>query len=233
MSVKTLSIIIPAYNEAHTIEKVLDALHVQELAGWGKEIIVVDDGSCDGTATVVRDVTIRQKGCIRLISHERNRGKGAALRTGFSGATGEALVVQDADLEYDPRDIPLLLQALEDDSRISAVYGSRNINPERQGYAPYVWGVWLLTALTNFLYGAKLTDVYTGYKLFRTEALKRLNLCSDGFEFEAEVTVKLLKSGARIKEVPIRYNPRTFREGKKIRFRDGLVGLWTVLKNCF
>ena len=225
-----LSIIVPVFNEEKTIEKVLQTLASLTLpppaGGWDKEIIVIDDGSWDNSKKII------EKYEVRLISHEKNFGKGAAIKTALEYAASDAIIIQDADLEYDPADWSAMLNLFESQN-CDAVYGSRNLNPKRRGYPHYVLGVALLSGLTNILYGSKLTDVYTCYKLIRTDVLKNLNIKSDGFEFEAEVTAKLLLGNHKILEVPISYSPRKFNEGKKIRFKDALIGGWTILKNRF
>ncbi len=224
-----LSIIIPVYNEEKTIEAALRKVAAETVAPWEKEIIVVDDGSADNSKSIVSAFAnaSANKENFKIISHDKNRGKGAALRTGIEAATGDAVIVQDADLEYDPADFPRLLSELRDAS-IAAVYGSRNISPRRRGYPHYVLGVAILSWFTNLLYRSRLTDVYTCYKLIRTDVLRSLRTESDGFEWEAEVTAKLLRAGYRIVEIPVSYAPRTFREGKKIRFRDAVIGFWTL-----
>ena len=227
-----LSILIPAFNEEKTIASVLDKVVAQNYYGWEKEIIVVDDGSTDDTKGKISafakvfdpEVSDRRasadKENLRLISHSQNRGKGSAIRTGVESATGDALVVQDADLEYDPAEIQNLLNELGD-HRDLAVYGSRNLKPERRGYSHYVIGSKILDWLVNLFFGTNLTDVYTCYKLFPTEIIKKIDIQSRGFELEMELTVKTLKMGYSIKEVPIHYYPRKFNEGKKIRAMDG------------
>ncbi len=224
---QTLSIIVPAYNEENTIAAVAGKLLTVALPGWGKEIIVVDDGSRDKTAERLAPFA----GDIRFLRHDQNKGKGAAIRTGLAAATGDAVIIQDADLEYDPEDIPALLAAFDRYDGKAAVYGSRELAPERKGYPHYVLGVKVLTALANFCLGSSLTDIYTGYKLFPGSAVKTMVLSSNGFEFEVEVTARLLAQGTRIAEVPIHYHPRTFREGKKIGARDGLRGLTTIFRH--
>lgn len=228
-----LSIIIPVFNEEKTIETVLEKISGLNLPAWEKEIIVVDDGSKDNSkfkmSTFSRSPTGRQN--FILLFHENNKGKGEAVKTALKEAGGEYVLIQDADLEYDPDDIPNLLREVVV-KNYPAVYGSRNLKPERRGYPHYVLGVKILTGLVNFIFGTRLTDIYTGYKLVRTDILKSLNLESRGFEFEAELTVKLLKAGFSITELPIHYYPRSFKEGKKINFRDGLKGLWTIWKKA-
>ncbi len=220
-----LSIIIPVFNEEKTVAEVIMRAQDQDLDKWEKEIIVVDDGSTDQTPEKIKPFA----GQIKLLKHSVNRGKGAAIQAGLKVATGDAVVIQDADLEYSPSDWPSLLIEL-DNPKVMAVYGSRNINPKRSGYFHCVLGVWFLTGLINLLFKARLTDIYTCYKLFRSSLIKELNLSSSGFEFEAEVTAKILKKGLLIKEAPINYYPRKFKEGKKIRFLDGLIGIWTIIK---
>lgn len=229
---KILSVIIPVYNEERTISQTLYQVTEQELFGWRKQIIIVDDGSGDGTYREIQPWTrrIHPDWEIALLRHEHNRGKGAAVRTGLTIANGEAVIIQDADLEYHPRDIPALLKVLEN-LHITAVYGSRLLEPTKSRYRHYVWGVKALTAFTNLLFGSHLTDVYTGYKVFRLSHIRSCALTANGFEFEAEVTAQLLKQGGVIREVPITYSPRRFHEGKKIRARDGVIGAWTLLKN--
>lgn len=229
---KILSIIIPVFNEERTLAGLLARVMEQALAGWEKEIIAVDDGSTDGSRAILAAVQERYGGALKIVSHEKNRGKGAAVRSGIGAATGAAILVQDADMEYDPGDWPALLAELADETA-GAVFGSRNLHPKRRGYWHYAWGAALLTHFVNFLFNARLTDVYTCYKLIRAPLLKSLSLASNGFEFEAEVTGRLLRRGVTIKEVPIRYYPRPFSQGKKIRARDGLKGLWTIIKIRF
>ncbi|MBI2465730.1 MAG: glycosyltransferase family 2 protein [Candidatus Sungbacteria bacterium] len=223
-----LSIIIPCYNEEKTIAEVIAKVLTQDLGKWNKEIIVVDDCSRDATPERIKSFLDR----IKYLRHNANQGKGAAIKTGLSQATGDAVIVQDADLEYDPADMRRLLEALGDRADL-VVYGSRNLNPSRRGYSHYVIGSKLLDALVNLFFGTRLTDVYTCYKLFPAAIIKKINIASRGFELEMELTAKTLKMGYKITEVPIHYYPRKFSEGKKIRALDGLKGIWTLLKYRF
>ncbi len=225
---KKVSIVIPVFNEEATIAQVIQSVLDLKLNGLEKEIIVVDDGSNDQTESQMKPFHSQ----IQFLKHPRNQGKGAAVRTALTVASGDIIAIQDADLEYRPDDLVHLIREF-DDPATEVVYGSRNLNPERKGYPLYVLGVTVLTSLTNWLFGCRLTDIYTCYKLFRSSVIKSVFLASRGFEFEAEITAKILRKGVQIKEIPIRYYPRTFKEGKKIRFRDGVIGGWTLIKNRF
>jgi glycosyltransferase involved in cell wall biosynthesis len=195
------------------------------------EIVVVDDGSKDGTRDVLKELD--GKGGVRVILHERNQGKGAAVRTGMGAAQGDILIIQDADLEYDPRDIPSLLQPLEE-GVADVVYGSRFL-----GRARRVTMFWhqvankMLTFMTNILYDTILTDMETGYKVFRREVLNGMIIRANSFDFEPEFTAKILKRRYRIYEVPITFNPREYSEGKKIKLHDAFTAVWTLLKYRF
>jgi glycosyltransferase involved in cell wall biosynthesis len=223
---KKLSIIIPILNEEATLEKILERVEQAPTLDYQKELILVDDGSTDRTKEILAGLKTRPDWVV--LEHPKNFGKGRAIRTGLEAVTGQLVIIQDADLEYDPNDYQNLLRAFEETG--SVVYGSRNLNPEKRGYFHYVLGVWFLTLVNNLLFGSKLTDAYTCYKLFPADLIKSIPLESNGFEFEAEITAKILKKGLFIKEVPIKYSPRKFFQGKKIRFKDGLLGLWTMVK---
>jgi glycosyltransferase involved in cell wall biosynthesis len=221
-----LSIIIPVFNEKETIKEVLKRVAAAPVLGYEKEIIVVDDGSNDGSGEILE--SLRKKFNFIYCRHSKNCGKGRAIRTALKEVTGDLVLIQDADLEYSPNDYQKLLEVFERDKSI--VYGSRNINPKKRGYFHYVLGVKFLTFVVNLLFGSKLTDVYTCYKLLPSSLIKSIQLTSQRFEFEAEITAKILKRGLIIKEIPIDYCPRKFYQGKKIRFWDGLLGFWTILK---
>jgi len=222
----TLSIVMPVYNERATIATILD--HVQS-SGLADEIIVVDDASSDGTREVLAEIA-RNHPRLKLVLHESNRGKGAALRTGLAAATGDLILVQDADLEYDPRDYPSLLQPIQD-GRADVVFGSRFLGgPRRTTMFWHMVANQLLTLTTNILYNSILTDMETGYKLFKREVIQGIPLRSNRFDIEPEITAKLLKRKIRIFEVPISFNPREYSEGKKIRFRDAFSAVWALLR---
>ena len=217
-----LSIIIPVYNEGKTVGEIIR--QVQKVKGFEKEIIVVDDASTDETSSV-----LKQFKHITVIRHETNQGKGAAIRTGVAKATGDYVMVQDADLEYDPQDILLMLSPIKK-GKASVVYGSRFTGPRRNMFFWHWMGNQLLTLVTNILYNTTLSDMETCYKLMPLPLVKSLNLKAKRFEFEPEVTAKILKRGIRIWEVPISYAGREYHEGKKISWKDGLPALWTLIR---
>lgn len=224
---RKLSIIIPVFNEETTLAEIIRRVAQAPVFDYQKEIIVINDGSTDKTGLILEN--FRDNYDLIVLNHEDNLGKGEAVQTGLAAATGDLVIIQDADLEYDPQDWPALIEEINKPG-IDAVYGSRNINPEKRGYFYYVLGVWILTKFNNLLFGSQLTDIYTCYKLFPADLIKSIDLTSNGFEIEAEITAKILKKGLAIKEVPIKYSPRKFKQGKKIRFKDGLIGLWTIAK---
>jgi glycosyltransferase involved in cell wall biosynthesis len=220
----TVSIIVPAKDEARTIANVLDRLADLPFA---TEIIVVDDGSVDDTAAIVE-----QTGGARLLRHERNQGKGAAVRTGISASTGDFLVIQDADLEYDPSDLPKLMDPLFK-GVADVVFGTRlrGGEPQRAHLFWHYLGNRFLSLLTNVLYNTTISDMEVGYKAFRGELIRSIELVSDDFRFEPEVTAKILRRpGIRLYEVPISYYGRTYDEGKKIGWKDGVRALYCIVK---
>ena len=222
-----LSVIIPVYNEKATIQEILKQVRAVNLA---HEIIVVDDGSTDGTRQLLKQEE-NQPGTI-VLYHDHNQGKGAAVRTGFDHATGDILLIQDADLEYDPRDYPMLVRPIEE-GRVKVVYGSRFLGPRKAMMFWHMLGNKFLTLLTNVLYNAILSDMETCYKVFRADVIQGIPLRSRRFEFEPEITAKVLKRGHRIFEVPISYYGREYDEGKKISWRDGPKAMWTLIKYRF
>ncbi len=223
-----LTVIIPAFNEINTISEILKRV---QNTGLVSEIIVVDDGSVDGTRDLLAELD--GEGPIRVFFHEKNRGKGAAVRTGIKNATGDLVLIQDADLEYDPRDYPALLKPIEEDIA-DVVYGSRFLGGPRRPIL--FWNMVankILTLMTNILYNNILTDMETGYKLFRREIVQDIPLHAKRFEFEPEITAKLLKRKVRIFEVPITFNPRDYSEGKKIGIMDAFEAVWALVKYRF
>lgn len=221
-----VSVLIPAFNESATIARCLEAVYARN-PGRDLEVVVVDDGSTDGTYEAAR-AAVRPGD--KVLRHERNSGKGAALRTALAAATGEVTLIQDADLEYDPAEYAALLKPIEE-GRAQVVYGSRTLRPEnRRSYSSYYWGGRVLSWWTNLLYGSSITDEPTCYKLFKTDLLRSFDLRCDGFEFCPEVTAKALRRGVDIVELPISYHPRRIEEGKKIRWHDGLIHMWVLLK---
>lgn len=225
----SLSIVMPVYNERHTIEEILRRVHA---VGLADEIIIVDDGSTDGTREILDDLVAKYP-AINLILHERNQGKGAAVRTGIQAAKSDLLLIQDADLEYDPRDYPILLKPIEE-GIADVVYGSRFLGGPRK--ATMFWHMIankLLTFMTNILFNSILTDMETGYKLFKRELIQSIPLRANRFEFEPEITAKLLKRRIRIFEVPISFNPREYSEGKKIGLSDAFEAVWALIRYRF
>jgi dolichol-phosphate mannosyltransferase len=223
-----LSIVIPAYNEEKTILQIISKIKEVDLKEIKKEIIVVDDASTDTTWEKLREAKDNE---VKIVLHQKNRGKGAAIRTGLEQTTGDITIIQDADLEYDPQDYPMLIKPIIN-KITQVVYGSRRLKKTNEQYAGlkyYIGGIGL-TKITNLLYNANLTDEATCYKVFDTKLLKELNLECERFEFCPEVTAKVLRKGIKILEVPINYYPRSIDEGKKIRMKDGFEAVWTLLK---
>ncbi len=224
-----LSVVMPVYNERATIEEILKRVQQVEMAD---EIIVVDDGSTDGTRERLQQLTDGTDS-IKLYAHRENRGKGSAVRTGIEAARGELVLIQDADLEYDPRDYPELLKPIEE-GRADVVYGSRFLGaPRRSTMFWHMVANKLLTFMTNILYNSILSDMETGYKVFRRDVIEDIPLRARRFDFEPEITAKLLKRRVRIFEVPITFNPREYEEGKKIGILDAFEAVWALIKYRF
>ncbi len=221
-----LSVVMPVYNEVKTVEDIISRVLSVPVV---HELIIVDDFSTDGTARLLRELNHDR---VKVFFHEKNRGKGAAVRTGLENASGNAAVIQDADLEYDPRDYVKLIQPIRD-GKADVVFGSR-FKGDHAGFHPlYKFGNQLLTFIANILYGSRLTDMETCYKMFRTSVLAGIELKANRFDFEPEITSKLIKSGAKIVEVPVSYRSRDFKEGKKITWKDGFAAVWTLVKYRF
>lgn len=237
---RLLSIVIPAYNEAESIGKLLGIIQSipTETLGYEKEIIVVDDGSKDKTGEIARGVP-----GVKVFTQVPNQGKGKAVQRGIRESTGELILIQDADLEYDPNDYVALLEALK--PGVDAVYGSRTLGQFRQrgwnmfpgrhaeqGFGPWLAGV-LLTLWTAMWYGVWITDTLTAYKLYPAKAVRAMKLRTSGFETDHEITARLVRGGYSIAEVPIAYLPRSVEEGKKIKPSDGFIAVWTLFKFRF
>jgi glycosyltransferase involved in cell wall biosynthesis len=223
-----LSVIIPIYNEVESIREIVKRVQETKLA-W--EIVLVDDGSIDGTRNLLKEMDGKDN--VRVVLHEKNQGKGAAVRTGFDAAKGDILLIQDADLEYDPRDYPTLVKPLEE-GIADVVYGSRFLGgPRRVVMFWHMIANYMLTFMTNILYNTILSDMETGYKVFRKEVITGMPLHAKRFDFEPEFTAKVLKRKYRIYEVPISFNPRDYSEGKKIKLKDAFEAVWTLIKYRF
>jgi glycosyltransferase involved in cell wall biosynthesis len=224
-----LSIIIPVYNEKHTIEEVINRVRETDV-GMEKEIVIVDDGSKDGTQDVLNNLNFPDT---KTFFHAKNQGKGAALHTGFSNAQGDIILIQDADLEYDPAEYPTLLKPILD-GRADVVYGSRFLGgPHRVLFFWHYVGNKFLTTLSNMLSNLNLSDMETCYKVIKKDVLDRITLKSKRFGFEPEITIKLAKLKAKIYEVPISYSGRDYSEGKKIGWRDGIAAIYHILRFKF
>jgi glycosyltransferase involved in cell wall biosynthesis len=227
---RKLSVIVPVFNERNTLVEVLRRMRTVELPdGIDREIIVVDDGSTDGTREVLRQLG---DSTVRVLVHEGNRGKGAAVRTGIEVASGDYILIQDADLEYDPEDWPSMIAPVQR-GRARVVYGSRFTGERRNMLFLHWVGNRTLSLITNMLYNTTLSDMETCYKLVDRSLMLDLGLRSNRFDIEPEITAKILKRGVRIYEVPISYAGREFDEGKKITWRDGFAALWTLVKFRF
>lgn len=223
-----ITVLIPAYNEKRTIEEIITRV---EATGLPHEILVIDDGSSDGTREILEK--LNDQGVIRALFHQKNIGKGAAIHTGITNATGDIIIIQDADLEYDPAEYSNLLKPIEK-GIADVVYGSRFLGAARRPIL--FWNMVankILTFITNILYNNILSDMETGYKVFKRELIKDIPLHARRFDFEPEFTAKVLKRKYRVFEVPIAFNPREYSEGKKIKAWDAFIALWTLIKYRF
>jgi glycosyltransferase involved in cell wall biosynthesis len=228
MTVK-LSVLMPVYNESPTLEQII--AKVQQVP-IDKELVLVDDFSTDGSREILKDLERKNDPRLKVLYHEKNRGKGAAIRTGIQATSGEYIIIQDADLEYDPNDYLKLMTTLEQ-GHADVVYGSRFLGKFQNMSLTHLLGNKVLTVLTNLLYGTKLTDMETCYKLVKGPIFKSITIKTDRFNFEPEITAKLLKKKLRIVEVPISYDGRAFDQGKKISWKDGFAAIWALIKFRF
>ena len=226
-----LSIIIPVYNEKETILKIIEKVNNVPLE---KELIVVDDGSTDGTEDILKNIQNKRLNIqnLKIIFKEKNEGKGSAISRGLKEITGDIVVIQDADMEYEPMDFMSLVKPIEEGST-KVVYGSRFLGKGSKSSLMFYLGGRLLSFMVSVLYGEKITDEPTCYKVFKAEVIKSISLRCTRFEFCPEITAKVIKKGYKIIELPIRYNPRNIKEGKKIRLKDGISAVWTLLKYRF
>jgi glycosyltransferase involved in cell wall biosynthesis len=231
-----VSIIIPVYNEKRTILRLLEKVKAVKL---NKEIIVIDDGSTDGSREILKRELEKKPKNFKLIFHSKNKGKGAAVKTGLRNVNGDVIIIQDADLEYNPQDYQKLLKPIEE-GKAEVVYGSRFLGRSLKIFGknptpmPFHWiGNKFLTWLTNFLFRSSITDMETCYKVFTKRVARLLKLKSNRFDFEPEITAKILKRGYKILEIPIYQKPRSYKEGKKITWKDGIIALYTLLKYRF
>lgn len=224
-----LTIIVPVYNERNTIKEILRRVRAVDLGEIAKEIIVVDDASTDGSADILK---MEEDSTIKVLHHPKNMGKGAAVRTGLEHMTGDFMVIQDADLEYDPEDYRALLAPMLK-KKAEVVYGSRFSGEHRDMLFWHMLGNKLLSLATNILYNTTISDMETCYKMFWRGALEGITIKSNGFNFEPEITAKILKKRIRVYEVPISYAGREYKEGKKITWKDGFLAFWTLIKYRF
>ncbi len=224
----TLSVIIPVFNEENTVDTVLSRVFEQKISGWKKEIIVVDDGSTDGTQKILEKW---KKNCL-VVLKKKNEGKGSAVTMGMSKAKGDVLLIQDADSEYDPNDYPTLISPFSN-PKVMVVYGSRFLGPHLSTQFVYAQGNKFVTLVTNILFNTNITDMETGYKVFRKEVIHGISIQAKRFDFEPEITAKILKKGYQIYEVPISYFGRKISEGKKLTWRDGIIAFMTLIRFRF
>ena len=227
-NMEKLSIIIPIYNEKDTLLEILKRVEESDTLGLQKEVILVDDGSTDGTRGLLKGLEAKYT----ILYHQKNQGKGAALKTGFRKATGDIILIQDADLENHPKEYPKLLKPILE-NKAEVVYGSRHLIKNPRPSLKYYLGNKFTNILLNLAYGCHLTDLWTGYKVFKADVIKNINRESNRLDSEVEITAKLLRKKYKIMEVPIEYFPRSIEEGKKIRPKDGFIAIWKIIKYRF
>lgn len=230
---RTVSIVIPFFNEEKTIGTILSNVYKQKGLGWKKEIILINDGSTDNSLEEIKLISTKNNNIqVDILNHSQNLGMGKALKEGIARAKGEVILFQDADCEYDPKDIPALLKPF-DNQKVQIVYGSRYKKQSKKGYYHYYLATRLFTWLINKLYGSNLTDAFTGYKIFRSSVIKNIYSPYSDFAFNVDITTKVLRQKITIYEVPIAYTPRSFSEGKKISPWIGVKDLLIIIKNKF
>jgi glycosyltransferase involved in cell wall biosynthesis len=233
-----LSVIIPAYNEKGTILSILKKVENADIGKNTKEIIIVDDFSKDGTRNILKKLKKIKRNAknikYKILFHEKNYGKGHAIKTGLKSATGDIILIQDADLEYDPKDYKNLIEPIIS-GKAKVVYGSRRLNKKNKQYSKlsFMLGGIVITWVTNILFLIHITDEPTCYKVFKADVIKKIKINGEKFEWEPEITAKIAKQRIRIYEVPIKYYPRSPEEGKKIKWKDGLEAIWTLIKYRF
>jgi len=226
-----LSIIMPVYNEIDTLKEIIKEVMQLNIKGVEKELIIVDDGSTDGSREILRNMKLKNKEW-KIFYHEKNMGKGAAVSTGIKNSSGNIIVIQDADLEYNPKEIQKLIEPIIK-GHVKVVYGSRFLRQHNPQYRVYYLGNIILSWITTLIFFTRVTDMETGYKVFRREVIKHIKLRARGFDLEPEITAKILKQGYKIKELPISFRPRKYEEGKKITWKDGLMAMFYLIKYRF
>lgn len=227
-----LSIIMPVYNEKSTLKQIIKEVMQLNIKGADKELIIVDDGSTDGSREILKSIGKLNKKDVRIFYHEKNQGKGGAVNTGIQKSSGDIIIIQDADLEYNPKEIPKLIQPIIK-GEVKVVYGSRFLRQHNPQYRVYYLGNIILSWITTLIFFTRVTDMETGYKVFRREVIKHIKLRARGFDLEPEITAKILKQGYKIKELPISFKPRKYEEGKKITWKDGLMAIFYLIKYRF
>ncbi len=227
-----LSIIMPVYNERHTLKQIIKEVMQLNIKDVEKEVIIIDDGSTDGSREILKSLERFGKGDCKIFYHRKNLGKGTAVNTGIQRSSGDIIIIQDADLEYDPKEIPKLLQPIIN-NEVEVVYGSRFLRHHKPQYPVYYFGNIVLSWVTTLIFFTKITDMETCYKVFKREVIKDIKLKARGFDLEPEITAKILKNGYKIKELSISFRPRKFEEGKKITWKDGLMAIFYLLKYRF